>query len=175
MKKNTQRLARLLTPLVSVMLVLTLVVPALANGDPWTQTTVADFEAATMNNVQVIDIGESDGSMCLEGGYIYALRGDGSTDFWRYDIATNTWSAMASTPDNVNGGGALVYDGTAIYALRGSDTKDFWRYDIATNTWADRASTDENIKKGGALVYDGTYIYAFRGGDTNEWLIHLLT
>ena len=52
------------------------------------------------------------GALVYRAGYIYALRGDGKNSFYRYNIAANTWSAMAVTPANVKAGGALTTDGT---------------------------------------------------------------
>ena len=54
-------------------------------------------------------------------GYIYALRG-GSVTFWRYKLSAGTagsWTAMASAPFTVGGGGALARLGGVLYALRG--------------------------------------------------------
>ncbi len=85
-------------------------------------------------------------------GYIYALPGKDSKHFWRYDIAGNTWEAMADLTDKVRQGGALTYDGSYIYALRGNDKKNFWRYDIANDAWAHMANTPEKVKEGGALT-----------------------
>ncbi len=95
------------------------------------------------------------GALTRIGNYIYAFRGDGKPDFWRYDITANSWSVMAKAPGNVGDGGALTTDGTYVYALQGK-TKAFWRYNPATNTWTTLASTNflGNVGQGGALVYE---------------------
>jgi len=134
----------------------------------WTQTTQADFNAGVLNNV---DISSSSGDVKLARApaYLYALRGLSTTDFWRYDIANNSWTAMTATPSPVQSGGALIYDGIYIYALRGLSTTDFWRYDIANNSWTAMTATPSPVQSGGALIYDGTYIYALRGNSSTDF------
>ena len=95
--------------------------------------------------------------------YLYAFRGASRTDFWRYDIAANSWSAMAATPGTVSKGGALASNGTYIYALRGAST-DFWRYDPATNAWTVMSTAPSGVSYGAALVHVNGALYAFRGG-----------
>jgi hypothetical protein len=143
----------------------------------WTQTTQADF---TSGSLYQLDAASSPGDVKLAqwgSGYIYAFRGSETKTFWRYDIATDTWSALADAPYNVAAGGALVYDGnTYIYALHGNlsggwyQDRYFSRYDITSNTWSSLASTPSSVGEGGSLAFDGTYIYALRGNCTqNFW------
>ena len=68
------------------------------------------------------------GALVYTDGYIYALRGDFTRDFWRYHIALNTWSTMPSPPDDIEGGGALASG--SIYALRGDEETDFWKFTL---------------------------------------------
>lgn len=56
---------------------------------------------------------------------LYALQGNGTTQFYRYDIAGDNWTTLAPTPDEINQGGSLAYDGTYLYALRGNGTTQF--------------------------------------------------
>ncbi len=100
-------------------------------------------------------------------GKLYTLRGNNTTNFYSYDIASDTWETLANTPASVRMGGAVVEgpDGY-LYATRGNNTSDFWRYDIANNTWSVMASAPKNFYYGGSLSYDGNrYIYAFPGND----------
>ncbi len=99
---------------------------------------------------------------------IFGLRGASRTDFWRYNIASNGWTAMASTPGTVSRGGALATDRTYIYALRGAST-DFWRYNPTTNAWTAMASTPATVGAGASLVYVNGALYAFRGGSSNAF------
>src|SRR4030042_21052 len=140
---------------------------SVAADTTWTQTIQADCESGTLSQV---DTSSSPGDVKLAkagSGYIYAFKGNGTRTFWRYDIATNTWMALADAPQNVGAGGALAYDGSNyIYALAGGGNKYFWRYDIAANTWASLALTLYSVNAGGALTFTGNYLYAFRGGSS---------
>lgn len=99
-------------------------------------------------------------------GNIYAIAGNNTTNFYKYNIATTSWSAMASTPVNVTTGGALVYDGTNIFAFSGGTTN-FYKYTISTNTWSTMAVSPASVSAGGALTYDGSgNIYAVTGNNT---------
>ncbi|MBN1161592.1 MAG: hypothetical protein JXA17_06585 [Dehalococcoidales bacterium] len=136
----------------------------------WTQTTQADFTSGSLDQ---LDATSSPGDVKLAqwgSGYIYAFKGSETKTFWRYDIATDTWSALADAPCNVAAGGALACDGNNyIYALHGNLSGDwhqdryFSRYDIASNTWTSLANTPSSVGEGGSLTFDGTYIYALRG------------
>ena len=68
--------------------------------------------------------------MAYSGGdKIYALRGNGTTDFWNYSISGGIWTVDTPTPNNVSAGGALVYTTDEnIYALRGDGRSAFWKY-----------------------------------------------
>lgn len=100
--------------------------------------------------------------------YLYALRGASRTDFWRYNIASNSWSAMTATPGTISRGGALASNGTYIYALRGNSA-DFWRYDPAANSWSVMPSTPAAVAAGAALVHVNGVLYAFAGGASNTF------
>ncbi len=112
--------------------------------------------------------------------YLFALRGASRTDFWRYNIAANSWSTMTATPATISRGGALATNGTHIYALRGASTE-FWRYDPATNAWATLAGTPSAVGAGASIVHVNGAIYAFSGGSaatfwkytiaTNIWTV----
>ncbi|MDD5626263.1 MAG: DUF2341 domain-containing protein, partial [Patescibacteria group bacterium] len=159
----------------------------------WTITSQSDWNAGTKTNVDIAttpgdvnlhssvfssdwssladasEIISSGGSLVSAGNYIYALRGNDTTDFSRYDSAGNSWSAMTSISGTVGTGGSLTYDGTYIYALRGGGTTDFYRYNISGNSWSAMTSISGTVGAGGSLTYDGTYIYALRGGGTTDF------
>src|SRR5436190_17324209 len=84
--------------------------------------------------------------------YLFAFRGASKTDFWRYNVTSDSWSTMASTPGTVSKGGALATNGTYVYALRGGTT-DFWKYDPATNAWSVLASAPSAVSSGAALIH----------------------
>ena len=139
---------------------------------------LANFPVTAGSGTALITIGSS----------IYALGGNNTTSFYRYDIAGNSWSAaLAVTPGAVHAGGSLAYTGgNYIYAFRGRNnstglpTNEFYKYCIATtayctaNTWANLTSTSPApaaIQAGGSMVaLNGTEIYAMGGNGTpNFW------
>ena len=106
------------------------------------------------------------GSLVYTGGdFIYALQG-GTTAFWRYSIAGNSWTTMTVAPAAVGWGGSLVYTGgDFIYALQGNTTA-FWLYSISANIWG----VGLLFVAGGSLVYTGgDFIYALQGNDTTAF------
>jgi uncharacterized repeat protein (TIGR01451 family) len=109
------------------------------------------------------------GALTTDGTYLYALRGDTKPDFYRYNIATNTWEARAPTPGNVGWGGALTRIGNYIYAFQGDGKTGFWRYDIAANSWSAMANAPGNVSDGGSLTNDGTNLFALQGKTRAYW------
>ncbi len=163
--------------LVVVVLCLSVAYGTVMADTTWTQTTQADF---TSGSLYQLDATTSPGDVTLAqvgSGYIYAFRGSETKTFWRYDIATDNWSALANAPYNVAAGGALVSDGgNYIYALHGNlsgnwhQDRYFSRYDIASNTWSSLAPTPSSIGEGGSLTFDGTNVYVLRGNcSQNFW------
>jgi hypothetical protein len=117
--------------------------------------------------------------------YLFALRGSGASDFWRYEISTNTWKAMPITPAAVGDGAALVEvfncgSGSPnsskfqVAALRGANTRDFWCFDIAQGVWLSGPGmppTPAPVGPGGSvaqLQHLGR-IYALRGAGTSDF------
>ncbi|MGB5018662.1 MAG: hypothetical protein WBO66_02950, partial [Candidatus Moraniibacteriota bacterium] len=169
------------------------VAPALVE----TKTSQADFSAGTLSNVSATDVTDalrlsasgssgfwnqtritnslagmnygSDSVQVNYGGtdYIFALRGGNSTGFYRYTIATDTWTSMAVTPGNVGYGGSIeAGPGDVLYATQGGNLPTFWKYDIALNTWSAVSSAPKNFYIGGSISYDGSrYIYGLPGSD----------
>ncbi len=103
---------------------------------------------------------------------VYALRGSGTSDFFRYDVTANKWDARLSPPGSVGSGGSLAFDGVQyIYAFQGGGSNIFWRYDLANDAWETLMTTPSQVSDGGALAFnsnDGS-IYALRGGGTKNF------
>lgn len=67
---------------------------------------------------------------------IYALKGSNTCEFWRYDIAGDSWVEIDTMPSQgstgkkkrVKAGADIVYGGDAFYAFKGNKTLEFWRY-----------------------------------------------
>lgn len=119
------------------------------------------------------------GSADVLGGVasVYALRGEAKKDFWAYNPVTDTWSALADTPENVHEGGGLTTDNVdRIWAIGGDGKKNFWRYTPSTDTWTVLADAPENVKQGGAVLYYNESVYAVRGeGKKDFWRYDVAT
>ncbi len=63
-------------------------------------------------------------------GFIYALRGGVTAEFWRYSVEDDSWQRLADTPDAIACGSALLSLSGTIYAARGKPGKDLWRYTV---------------------------------------------
>jgi uncharacterized repeat protein (TIGR01451 family) len=104
---------------------------------------------------------------------VYAFQG-GSTAFWAYDPAGNTWSTLASAPGTTADGSALTSDGERyIYAFQGG-SRAFYRYDAINDVWSDAAVADLPAAAsvtgvGASLVFLDGFIYAFPGNSTNQF------
>jgi hypothetical protein len=124
----------------------------------------------------------------LPNGSIYCLKGTNTNEFFRYDIATESWSKVCSIPysplkaKNVKAGAALCYGQSAsggyIYALKGNNTTEFWRYTPEVDSWYEKKPvplglSGKRIKGGNGLVYvskgDSNFIYCLKGGKTDEF------
>ncbi|MEO0083953.1 MAG: choice-of-anchor J domain-containing protein [candidate division WOR-3 bacterium] len=131
-------------------------------------------------------------NLTFYNGNIYCLVG-GGYEFYRYDIAKDSWYGLCSAPAGRNNrkfrfGSSIAYGGNGrIYALKGMSTyNEFYYYDINTNSWEEQESLPyfhplirkkRTVKAGGGICYDGAQkIYAIKGGGENEfWQYDILT
>ena len=87
--------------------------------------------------------------MVYISGFIYALRGDASEDFWRYNVAADSWRSLDNTPEDVAWGGALAWDGSnTIYAFRGANQENFWFYSISGDNWSLLEDAPADVRRG---------------------------
>ena len=71
---------------------------------------------------------------CTDGTDLYAFRGGSNSDFFKYSVARDTWTAFPEAPGIVDWGGALTVLDGIVYGLRGDATTGFWRYPLPTYT-----------------------------------------
>lgn len=118
-------------------------------------------------------------SMTQADGKIYAVKGNGTLEFWCYDpreTVSYPWSELAAVPAGgktiKEGSGATavaIGDTTWVYFLKGSNTFEFYRYNVVSNTWenlpnAPGGASGKAFKSGSCLTYDGDKtIYALKG------------
>ncbi len=105
---------------------------------------------------------------------LYTFRGNSTTTFYEYDIATDTWTARAVAPAIVLNGGDLVEGPSGyLYGIPGRGLNTFWRYDIANNTWSDNDAADSPLafNYGSSMMFDGSrYIYVLRGNTDDAFM-----
>jgi hypothetical protein len=76
------------------------------------------------------------GSGTWVNGYIYALKGGNTTEFWRYDATAKGWLELDTMPSRgssgrlrrVNAGGCIGSAAGTLFALKGNKIREFWRY-----------------------------------------------
>ncbi|MGQ9707411.1 MAG: T9SS type A sorting domain-containing protein [bacterium] len=70
-------------------------------------------------------------------GFIYALKGGNTCEFYKYDPAGDSWTELAPIPEvgstgkkkRVKGGGDLIsYSPGLLFAIKGNKTREFWHY-----------------------------------------------
>ena len=105
------------------------------------------------------------------GDYLYTTRGRNRTDFARYSVTLNLWTALTPPGGNFGSGHDIAATATKVYCLRGDSRTDFWIYDIATNQWTSGAPVPNTVSFGGSLSYPGfgDYLYATRGNGGSEF------
>ena len=66
-------------------------------------------------------------------GNIYAFKGGNTREFWKYTIATNSWTEKETIPTGafkkkVKAGADIVAAGQVLYATKGNKSDEFWTY-----------------------------------------------
>ncbi len=145
------------------------------NGVSVTVDSTALPLGAWTDLADTLDTVGAGGSLAAGGdGLIYALRGNGTVQAWRYDPGSDVWSDFAVTdaPASVSAGGSLVQEtGDKFYALRGGGS-DFWGYESAVDSWdTSLGSFAGGVGDGGSMAYNGdtNRLYGFRGSNTNSF------
>lgn len=114
--------------------------------DTWIQLTRYDYKVQLNSENKKKKIGDGAGLQYWYGN-IYLLKGGNTNEFWKYELASNTWRQMLpeslwSIPygptgkKRVKGGGALVVLETEkgrgegeIYASKGNNADEFYEHD----------------------------------------------
>lgn len=108
------------------------------------------------------------GDYCLDaGGCLYAMRGNNTAQFFKYELSDNSWTNVTTVPYYVDYGGSLLYHGGYIYATRGYASHNFLRYDITNDTWEylSHMPSTHYYGSSNSMVYDDStdIIYLLRG------------
>jgi hypothetical protein len=90
---------------------------------------------------------------------VYFFPGWGKNYFYKYDLASDTWSKLADTPIAIGYGASSVIEGKYLYLLKGEYDSVFLRYNLEENSW-------ELPVRG--IFHEPTYsnsnVYPFSGG-----------
>ncbi len=117
---------------------------------------------------------------------VYAFKGNNTTEFYRYDVLTDTWSVMESMPafgtsgrkKRIKRGACLEPDtsGHYIYALKGNNSLEFWRFTLPDSGWTimpdyPLGAKGRKVKGGTGLEYVPSQhrFYSCKGGNTYEF------
>ena len=129
-------------------------------------------------------------SIETDGSDIYAVRGNNTRTFWKYNASAQkpSWNGIDITPATVYTGGNLVYghDGY-LYLTRGNSSLNFYRYDIANTAWDSTisslpatytlGSSTTTGEQEGTYWTNGTakFLYFFRSTNTASFLRYQIT
>jgi len=123
--------------------------------DEWSDVDVADM---VMDPDQ--DDIYNDGFMANGGdGYLYVARGENDTEFYRYNISGDSWSALEDAPANINEGGSGESNGSdQIYVLPGGGSNTF-QDGLYTYVQQTSTSSFENSGTYTSTSHDFTAVY----------------
>jgi gliding motility-associated-like protein len=99
-------------------------------------------------------------------GYFYGQGDQGSTNYYRYNAGTNTWTTLASSPQPSGNNGGATYLNGKIYNSYCSYNV-ITVYTIATNSW----TTISGGLNSGSISNDGTDIYVSADGTFKKYVI----
>jgi hypothetical protein len=122
--------------------------------------------------------------------YVYALKGNNTCEFYRYNTLTDAWVAKESIPalnrlskkKAVKKGSSLAFGTNGkLYATKGNGTLDFWEYSPGvggpgSGVWLQKADVPIGAKRcregvGAVAAKEGAvnYIYLLKGSGTFEF------
>jgi N-acetylneuraminic acid mutarotase len=116
------------------------------------------------------------------GKFIYVGCGTGTvhacSDFYRYNTANNTWSAIASIPVPRTMAGAFSIGGKGYVTCGESMTlsqhlNDLWEYDTISNTWSQKANFPGQGRSLPSAFSAGGSGFTGFGYYTNNWTTDL--
>lgn len=124
---------------------------------------------------------------CFGDSLVYCLKGSGTTEFYKYRVANDSWYTVESIPyigrdarKRVKAGAQLAVDTSGhIYAFKGGNCPEFWRYypdSGALGVWQQLddlplGTSGKRVKGGSGLVYVPARraLYALKGNNTDEF------
>ncbi|MBM3323223.1 T9SS type A sorting domain-containing protein [candidate division WOR-3 bacterium] len=117
-------------------------------------------------------------------GQVYAAKGHGVADFYRYDPAQDSWHQLWAVQRGREGKlpkkgcrGASSGDGS-VYMVKGNNTTGFWRYDAAENDWhqlpdVPLGPSRKRVMVGADMVFvskgESSFVYLLKGRGCEFW------
>lgn len=87
------------------------------------------------------------GGLAHYNGWLYGHTGNGTTDFAKYEIATNTWTTLTDVPGGAVLGSDIDPVGQVYYCTGSYSQNNMYMFNLITGTWATEtlpwASTDD--------------------------------
>lgn len=111
-----------------------------------------------------------DGNISIKNDEIFIARGINTNTFYKYNITSNSWSTLTTTPQTTRYVGT-VYNAVDdyVYVFRGNSTYDFWKYNPTTNAYLGPADLPNTPGSGADLVYYNGYLYLARGNNSQNF------
>lgn len=123
--------------------------------------------------IQPLPDGTYGGAAQVVGNYLYVLRGNNTSTFWRYHLVNQIWEPLSDTPDTINSGSAMTWDGDRyLYVMRGNTTANFYRYDIQNATWSSLPNLPVQARAGSDIEYLGNGVLAFIFAGTTDFYLY---
>ncbi|MBS4014986.1 MAG: T9SS type A sorting domain-containing protein [Candidatus Latescibacteria bacterium] len=162
------------------------------NGSEWTLPNALEsmpfgYKPDKPDKLNKKEVGKG-ASLCYDGdSLIYATKGNGTKEFWAYNVITDQWITKGYVPVTkaLKGGTSIAYRNGKIYLLAGGQKpvdKNFFAYDVAAGSWDTlenaTLNTGKPYKDGSCIVLLNDKIYAVQAGakenyflvyDTNSW------
>ncbi len=132
-------------------------------GDTWYTTQLAGMPLYGMHSGRIKKKKAKDGGAAdYFNGAVYALKGGNTQQFWKYDVAGDTWIEQDTIPTcgstgrkkRVKYGGDFTHWGLgAFFALKGNKTLEMWRYVLpaAMASQPERSGVMGGVAKAGRL------------------------
>ncbi|MEO0109103.1 MAG: hypothetical protein ABIK62_08070, partial [candidate division WOR-3 bacterium] len=158
--------------------------PGASGGYPWTQLADVPPGSKKVKAGAGMAAANFGGAPC-----VFLLKGNGTSEFYRYNTNTAVWEAAASAPAGPSGkpykAGSCItanIDDGQIYLLKGS-YNEFFRYQVASDIWETlkplplkgTSGKSRKAKAGASIAFarnsegDVKYVFCLKGGNCNEF------
>ncbi len=120
-----------------------------------------------------------------DSSFVYTLKGSGTNEFYRYDVARDTFFSLAPAPYNTKAkydkGSWIAYDGSRFIYLMQNKYNALFKYDVVNEAWVTtptldpmplvgRSGKSKKVGDGSCAAFntnDG-YLFAMKGNNTQE-------